>query len=98
MKWNPDDYAEHVYEFKGTGLTKEGNRAIFTGEITGPKGYPSSVFEAARNSILKISPEFRFKGSGPTLKILRGKTKALSEKKNQNEDSSHSKTAVSADG
>jgi hypothetical protein len=83
-----------VYEFRAKGTTTEGNKASFVGEVTdlwSDRFPPMSACEKARAAIEKLSPGFVFDGDVivdgqfkvkqfPSLKMLKGKTKALHKK------------------
>jgi hypothetical protein len=86
-----------VYEFTCKGVTTEGNKATFVGEVIDlddDRFPPMSACEKARDAVEKLSPGFKFDGDRmigevlkvkhfPTLRKLKGKTKALQKKLGQ---------------
>jgi hypothetical protein len=72
-----------TYKFTARGTTPENLKVTLEGEVTGPEGYPISVFEAAREACEDICPGIVFKGDRPNvmafpvLKALKRRNKKI---------------------
>jgi hypothetical protein len=72
-----------TYKFWASGHYPDGVKARFQGEVTGPPGYPSAVYEKALAACHELAPGFVMKGDKPgvttfpTLKALKPKAKRI---------------------